>query len=165
MTTYDGKCASFVPGREVVNKEPAVSKFMVEKNYRIHRERIMNIGTVLDTHVVVPDFMKNQSWKKSAAKHRATMLALDNELFYQRLSKVENEESKYTRENKEHIQKVHAQLRHTRRLQDGTRMRRVMYIQRENEYFLQRLQRTKPTHTLQSLKDWYRRHTKFKNSR
>ena len=30
-TDFDGKPTSFVPGREVPNKEPAMSKFVVEK--------------------------------------------------------------------------------------------------------------------------------------
>lgn len=35
MTTYDGKGNSFVPGKECPNKEPPISRYVVEKLYQV----------------------------------------------------------------------------------------------------------------------------------
>ena len=59
MLTFDGKSASFVPGKENPNKEPAVSKFVVEKLYKVHRERIRDMEPVIETTMEIPDFMQN----------------------------------------------------------------------------------------------------------
>jgi hypothetical protein len=37
-----------VPGKEVPNKEPPVSKFVVEKLYEVHRRRLQKIESVVD---------------------------------------------------------------------------------------------------------------------
>jgi hypothetical protein len=36
MTTMSGRSAQYIPGREPVNKEPSVSKFVVEKLYKVY---------------------------------------------------------------------------------------------------------------------------------
>jgi len=35
MTTYNGRSASYIPGKEVPNKEPGMSKYVVEKLYKV----------------------------------------------------------------------------------------------------------------------------------
>ena len=61
MTTYGGRSAQYVPGRDVPNKEPPVSKFVVEKLYKVHRLRMKKIEPLVDCHVHVPDFLTNYS--------------------------------------------------------------------------------------------------------
>eukprot|EP01035_Chromulina_nebulosa_P027250 gene27250-35802_t len=48
MTTYNGRSANYVAGKEVPNKEPPMSKYVVEKLYKVHRERIYKIQPVVD---------------------------------------------------------------------------------------------------------------------
>jgi hypothetical protein len=60
MLTFEGKPSSFLPGKEVPNKEPPVSKFVVEKLYKVHRERLRDMQPVVDCHVEIPDFLTNQ---------------------------------------------------------------------------------------------------------
>ena len=68
MITMDGRAGSWIPGKEVVNKEPPVSKYVVEKLYKIHRERILKMEPTIDSHVHIPDFLTDQSWKLLAAE-------------------------------------------------------------------------------------------------
>jgi hypothetical protein len=68
MTTYNGRSAQYIPGKEVPNREPAVSKFVVEKLYEVHRKRLIKIEPVVDCHIYIPSFLTNQSWKKNAVR-------------------------------------------------------------------------------------------------
>ena len=87
-TDFDGKPTSFVPGREVPNKEPAMSKFVVEKLYKVHRERIRDMVPIVDCNMEVPAFMQgNQSWKKITEEHRKDIIKMENEVIYQRIAK------------------------------------------------------------------------------
>ena len=37
MTTYNGRSANYVAGKEVPNKEPPMSKYVVEKLYKVNK--------------------------------------------------------------------------------------------------------------------------------
>ena len=165
MTTYDGRAYSFQPGRDVVNKEPPVSKFVVEKLYKVHRERILHIQPLVDCHVHIPDFLTDQTWKESANEHRKNVIAARNEVIYQRIAKRANEESGITKASREHMRRVSEIKGHTKRLKEAGRLRKVFLIQRENEMMMQRIQRVQPEYTLKSMKEWYKHHTLFKEGR
>ncbi len=165
MTTYDGRAYSFQPGRDVVNKEPPVSKFVVEKLYKVHRERILHIQPLVDCHVHIPDFLTDQTWKEAANEHRKNVIAARNEVIYQRIAKRANEESGITKASREHMRRVTEIKGHTKRLKEAGRLRKVFLIQRENEMMMQRIQRVQPEYTLKSMKEWYKHHTLFKEGR
>jgi Ca2+-binding EF-hand superfamily protein len=165
MTTYDGRAYSFQPGKDVVNKEPPVSKFVVEKLYKVHRERILNIQPLVDCHVHIPDFLTDQTWKEAANEHRKNVIASRNEVIYQRIAKRANEESGITKASREHMRRVNEIKGHTKRLKEAGRLRKVFLIQRENEMMMQRIQRVQPEYTLKSMKEWYKHHTLFKEGR
>lgn len=165
MTTYDGRASSYVPGKEVVNKEPPVSRYVVEKLYKIHRERVINIEPTIHSHVHIPDFLSDQSWKLLAAAHQQAVIARHNEEIYGRIAKRHAEESDITRASRLHISRCNEIKKHTKRLKEAGRLRKVMQIQRENELMMQRIERARPEYTLKSIKEWYKHHEFFKEGR
>lgn len=165
MTTYSGRSASYVPGKEVVNKEPPVSRYVVEKLYRVHRERVLNVEKTIDSHVRIPDFLTNQSWKKNVAKHRQQLIDKGNQEIFRRLTKLELTESQITKENKEHVKRIEAKKSYLTRLKEHGRLVQLLKIQKENEHMLVRLEKAKPQYTLKKCKDWYKHHELFKMGR
>ena len=133
MLTFDGKSASFVPGKEVTNKEPAVSKFVVEKLYQVHRERIANMEPVVECRVEIPDFLTNNSWKQITELHKKEVIRKENEVIYQRIAKVENLESSITKASREHKKRVETELVLMKNLKLKGRIRDFLKVQRENE--------------------------------
>lgn len=66
MTTFEGKSASYVAGKQTANREPlytAVGKKLLESLYTVHRERILNVEKTVDDRLEVYDFLTDQSWK------------------------------------------------------------------------------------------------------
>ncbi len=165
MTTYNGRSASYVPGKEVPNKEPPVSKYVIEKLYRVHRERLQKSAPTIDSHVKIPDFLTNQTWKKNAERQRLIDIQRENQEMYGRISKVENEESEITKENKLHVKRVESKLSYLRKLKRHGRLVQLVKIQRENEHLLKRLEKAKPQYTLKKCKEWYKYHEHYKNGR
>lgn len=165
MTTYSGRSASYIPGKEVVNKEPPVSRYVVEKLYRVHRERIMKVQPTIDSHVKIPDFLTNQSWKKNAENQKKVVIARENQDIYGRIAKVENSEGLITKENKVHVKRVEAKLSYLKKLKEHGRLVQMIKIQKENELFLKRLEKAHPQYTIKGCKEWYRHHERFKMGR
>jgi hypothetical protein len=165
MTTYNGRSANYIPGKEVVNKEPPVSKFVVEKLYRVHRERIGKIEPTIDSHVKIPDFLTNQSWKKAAEKQKRIKIARHNQEIYDRISKVENSESAYTSEQKQHVKRIELKATYLKKLKEHGRLVHLLKIQKENEYLLRRIERARPEYTKKKCEDWYKHHELFKAGR
>lgn len=165
MTTYDGRSASYIPGKEDVNKEPPVSKYVVEKLYRVHRERVLKVEPTIDSHVKIPDFLVNQTWKKNAEKQKKVMIAKENQDIYGRIAKVENTEGMISKDNKVHVKRVESKLAYLRKLKEHGRLVQMIRIQKENELFLKRLEKANPQYTLKNCKDWYRHHERFKAGR
>lgn len=165
MTTYNGRSASYVPGKEVPNKEPPVSKYVIEKLYRVHRERLQRAAPTIDSHVKIPEFLTNQSWKKNAERQKLIDVQRENQEMYGRISKVENGESDITKENKMHVKRVEAKLTYLRKLKRHGRLVQLVKIQRENEHLLKRLEKAKPQYTLKKCKEWYKYHEHYKNGR
>lgn len=165
MTTYDGRSASYVPGKEVPNREPPVSKFVVEKLYRVHRERIIKCQPTIDSHVKIPDFLTNQSWKKNAELQRQARIAKHNQEVYDRIAKVENAESQYTIANRIHVKRIEVKSGYLKKLKEHGRLVHLLKIQRENEYLLRRIEKAKPEYTQKKCAEWYRHHELFKAGR
>jgi hypothetical protein len=130
LINFDGKAASFVPGKEVPNKEPAISKFVVEKLYRVHRERIMKMVPMVDCHVDIPDFANDTSWKKISAQRQQQVIARENEEIYKRILKRENEQTALSKETKEHNKRVNEIRTHDKRIKDQERYRKMVKIQK-----------------------------------
>ena len=160
-----GRSAGYIPGKEVPNKEPPVSKFVVEKLYRVHRLRIQKIEPTIDSHVHIPDFLTNQSWKKNAEKQKAHRMALHNQEIYDRISKVENTDSQYTVEQKAHVRRIEIKAAYLKKLKEHGRLVQLLKIQKENEYLLRRIERARPEYTKKKCDDWYKHHELFKMGR
>ena len=165
MTTYNGKSASFDNGKEVINKEPHMSKFVIEKLYRIHRERVLTVKPAVDTHVHVPEFMKCQKWKKLAGKRREELLAEQNHLLFQRISKVENSQSQLGKETEEHFKRVNHNALYLKKNKEENRIRSKVKIQKENEYVSKRIENAQPQLTGKEITDWYKPFEHFKDGR
>lgn len=165
MTTYSGRGASYIPGREVVNKEPPVSKYVVEKLYRVHRERVMRVEKTVDTRIVIPDFLLNREWKKNSEKQKQKIILQENQEIYKRIAKLEDNEGHIAKENREHIKRMSSKLDYLRKLKEHGRLVNLIKIQKENEYMLKRLEKAKPQYTLKKCKDWYKHHELFKLGR
>jgi len=165
MLTFDGKSASFVPGKENPNKEPAVSKFVVEKLYKVHRERVLNMEPVVESRIDIPDFLTDNSWKKITEQHRREVIRRENEVIYQRIAKVENLESLITKASREHKYRVEKELVLMKNLKLKGRVRDFLKVQRENEDMLKRIERARPEYTLRGCKEWYKHHELFKQGR
>ena len=148
-----------------MNKEPPATKITVERMYRSHRERLQKSKTVIDDHVVIPEFMKTQRWREIDKERKQKLLEIDNEHFYGRLTKAENKISIYTAANIEHTHLISSMRKHMCRLKENDRLRKQTQIQRENEYMLVRLQRVRPKSTAASMTDWYQNHIRFKEGR
>jgi len=165
MLTFDGKSASFIPGKENPNKEPAVSKFVVEKLYKVHRERIRDMEPVIETTMEIPDFMQNTGWKKITEQHRLEVIRRENEVIYQRIAKVENKESEITKASRLHNKRVETELMLMKNLKLKGRIRDFLKLQRENEDMLKRIERARPEYSLKNCKEWYKHHELFKQGR
>ncbi len=168
IVTYDGKGVSYDNGRHVVNREPTMSsKMVVERMYRSHRERLKHAGTVLDTHVHVPDFLKpeNQAWRKTEEDRKKKLLSLNNEHFNKRLAVAENQMSIYTVENIKHLEVLNTMKKHMGRLTLQARARKSVQIKKENEFNQDRLENARPTTSNKGLSKWYQHHIDFKDGR
>jgi hypothetical protein len=165
MTTYNGRSAQYIPGRDVPNKEPPVSKFVVEKLYRVHRMRMKKIEPLVDCHVHVPDFLTNTTWKKNAENARKAKIVSQNLYMFHRITKVENEESVYKKETKLHVKRMENKSGYLKKLKEQDRLHKAYKIQRENEYILKRIEKAQPEYTKKKLDEWYRHHELFKAGR
>lgn len=165
MTTYNGRSASYIPGKEVPNKEPPVSRYVVEKLYRVHRERIQRAEPTIDSHVKIPEFLTNQTWKKNAERQRLVVIDRENQDMFDRITKVDNSESEITKENKLHVRRVESKLNYLKKLKRHGRLVQLVKIQRENEHLLKRLEKAKPQYTLKKCKEWYKYHEHYKLGR
>jgi Ca2+-binding EF-hand superfamily protein len=165
MLTFEGKATSFQPGKEVVNKEPPTNKFVVEKLYKVHRERMMKMEPVVDCHVDIPDFLTNTSWKQITEQHRRDVITKQNEVIYKRIAKAENTESLITTENRLHIKRVEHELQLMKRLKQMGRIRDILKVQRENEDLLSRIEKARPAYGGKSIREWYKHHQMFKDGR
>ena len=165
MLNFDGVPLSFVPGRNVPNKEPPTNRFVVEKLYRVHRKRMLKMEPIVDCHVEIPDFLTNQNWKQITQQHRRDEITRENEVIYKRIAKAENTESLITRENREHAHHVENELKLMKRLKRMGRIRDILKTQRENEDMLRRIDKARPAYGLKSIKEWYKHHELFKKGR
>lgn len=165
MTTYNGRSANYVPGKEVVNKEPPVSRYVVEKLYKVHRERVLKVEKTIDSHVVIPDFLLNREWKKNAERQKQKVILQENQEIYNRLAKLDDQEGQIAKDSKIHIKRMSNKLDYLRKLKEHGRLVSLIKIQKENEYMLQRLEKAKPQYTLKKCKEWYKHHDLFKKGR
>ena len=150
----------------MVNREPILTnKEVVEKMYRAHRERVLDQGTVLDTHVHVPEFMKNQVWRKISKNRKDKLLAVNNEHMYHRLQKAESKMSVYTADNIKHLELTGSMSKCMANLRSTARLRKNVQIQRENEYLMIRLNKARPVSTAKDISEWYKHHIVFKEGR
>lgn len=165
MTTYNGRSAQYVPGKEVVNKEPPISKYVVEKLYQVHRTRMAKMQPVVDCHVAIPKFLSDQTFKKSAEQQRKLRIARENEHVYNRIAKVEKQGGTYAKDQSAHVKRHEIKSTYLRKLKEHGRLVNVMRIQKENEYFLQRIEKVQPLYTKKKCAEWYRHHELFKAGR
>ena len=160
MSTFDGKSYNYVPGKQPKNKEPlynAVGKKLLEKLYETHRKRVMNVDKTVDDQLEVFDFLTDQSWKQVVKRHHELELMKHNEVFYARLSKLENTETKYSKEMKFHIKHIKNQSEYSKKLKEHSRFLFNQKINRDNEHLHQRLTNAQPFYSRQRFKQEYDR--------
>ena len=137
----------------------------MEKLYRFHRARIINVAAAIDDQQTAQNLVKKQGYKDLAKRRQAHNIALENEQFYQRLSRAEKKVSSITEDNIKHNKLTNGVKSHITRLNCKVRVRKLTQIQKENEYFLHRLQQARPEMSLQSVDTWYKGHVKFREGR
>jgi hypothetical protein len=125
----------------------------------------MEQTTVLDTHVHIPDFMKNQTWRKVAKNRRDKVLAVDNEAFYLRLLKAENSISTIKKDAIKHLETVGGMAKHMHRLKELDRLRKNVQIKRENHFLMARLHKARPNTSAKAMQKWYKHHADFRDGR
>lgn len=165
MTTYNGRSAQYIPGKDPPNREPAMSRFVIEKLYRVHRERMQKMEPLVDDHIYIPDFMTNTSWKKNAEDSKRNKILLENSHMYERIEKVERNESLYTKEQRSHIKRIEIKSGYLKKLRESDRIHRVMKIQKENEYLLKRIEKAQTEFSRKKMQQWYSYHQMFKDGR
>lgn len=123
-----------------------MNRFVIEKLYRVHRERMEKVEPLVDCHVFIPEFMKgSNTWKKNAADARQNKILAENAHMYGRIEKVEKTESLYIKEQRQHIRRMEMKGLYLRRLKETDRVHRTMKIQKENEYLLKRIEKAQPS--------------------
>lgn len=123
-----------------------MNRFVIEKLYRVHRERMEKVEPLVDCHVFIPEFMKgSNTWKKNAADARQNKILAENAHMYGRIEKVEKTESLYIKEQRQHIRRMETKGLYLRRLKEIDREHRTMKIQKENEYLLKRIEKAQPS--------------------
>ena len=166
MTTYDGRGYKYdSKGKEVVNREPPVSKHIVEKLYRIHRTNVLNVEPLTDCHVVIPEFLTNMAWKKLGEKKKKRDQLVQNEKVYQRISKVENNPSRIVTDINDHIKRVEDVKEKMLKLSEAGRLKHLLKIQRDNTVILERIEKARPSITSEAIKEWYKPHVLYKDGR
>jgi hypothetical protein len=165
MTTYNGRSAGYNTGKDVVNKEPLVSNFFIERSYKVHRERLLCVNSTLDTHTKVPDFLVKQSWKKTAGRQRMVAIMRTNRAIYDRLATVESSESILSKETKEHLMKTESKMNHLTKIKEHGRLISLVKLQKENEYMLGRIENAKPLISAKKCQEWYKHHIDLKMGR
>lgn len=160
MTTFEGKSASFVAGKQSSNKEPlytAVGKKLLESLYCVHRERVLKVEKTVDDRFVALDFLTDTSWKQIARRHKELTIMKHNEAFYARLSKLENTESAFLREQKRHQRHIKGQAEYSKRLKAHGRRLKVDKINRENEHMHHRIAHATPFYSRKMFAADYKR--------
>jgi len=170
MLTFDGKGLSTSASSRIrgpPNKEPVfATPAVVERVYGNHRDRLLHhTETTLDTHVHIPDFLKNKTWRVQAKKRQQKILAINNEHSTRRLEEAGKRMSVYTADNIKHAEILHAMEKHLGRLTKLTREHKVQEIRKENKFVNKRIRETRPVTRNTELREWYQHHLNFKNNR
>jgi Hemingway/CFA97 len=163
MSTFDGKCLSYDSSKHVVNREPKTERVTIERMYRCHRERLQSTKPVIDDHLDLPNFSKEQNMRDISRDRKQKLLQIDNERLHERLMKAERKtslyESAYTESDTEYMRKHMATTR------TNTRLRKLAKIERENEDMERRLRRIHPKTSIASMVEWYKDHERVKGAR
>lgn len=168
MLTFEGKSFNYYKNKEKdpPNKEASPNRFLLEKLYRVHRQRVLYAKSAVDTYVEIPDFLKNASNAKEQAKeHQLNRIARENETIYKRIARAENAESQITKEANDHIKRVEHELILMERLKKMGRGRGIIKTNRENEDILMRIERARPAYSRKHMIEWYKHHELFKKGR
>lgn len=133
----------------------------VEKCYKFHRERILNVSAGIDDQLVAPDSLTEQGFKRRHAHN----IALENVQYYNRLDKADKKVSAITKDNMEHFKITNDVKCHISTISGKVRVKKMTQIQNENKYFLHRLQSAKPGMSKESLQEWYQGHANIREGR
>ena len=164
-TSYDNKGYHEYYLREVVNKEPPVHRFVVEKLYRMHRKNVIHAEPRTDCHVIVPDFLKDVSWKKLGEMKRKKDIVKQNEEIFQRISKVEQEPSLLSKDIEDHIKRAADVRAQMKKLSEQGRLKNLLKIQKDNSIILERIEKARPSLTSKEFENWYKPHVMYKEHR
>ena len=102
-------------------------------------------------------WFKPSKTNQIARRHRELTIMKHNEEFYARLSKLENTESAFLREQKRHQRHIKGQAEYSRRLKAHGRRLKVDKINRENEHMHHRIQNASPFYSRKKFAEEYQR--------
>lgn len=179
MSTFDGRSSSYVPGKNPTNKEINISNHALTMHYRIHREKIKNVKSMVDSHTTeeyVPLDSSNKSfvslstinhlkWKENISKQEDRVRIKNNEIIYNRLKKQEGQESSLTKESKSHQRIMSQKLNFFNQLKSQTRLLSLVKIEKENEIILKRIKLTKPQYSVNDCNKWYKHQKSFQDKK
>lgn len=168
MTNYDGRSHYATLGKEPVTpKEPLSWTYhkSCEKLYQLHRERVTFVESKVDDRMVTYDFMSDKSFKQKAKQFQELQLMKENEIIYGRICKVEGQESRISKDAREHAKRVQVVRETDHRLRSMGRRRQQERIERENVYFHQRINKVQPFYSRKKMSDDYKHHELFKRGR
>lgn len=168
MLTFEGKPFNYYKNKakQPPNKESSPNRFLLEKLYRVHRVRVLDARPAVETHVHIPDFIKNALGAKEVAKeHQQQRVTKENETIYRRIARAENAESHITKDAREHVRRVEHELVLMERLKKMGRARGILRVNRENEDIMMRIEHARPEYSIKAMKEWYKYHELFKKGR
>lgn len=168
MTNYDGRSYYATLGKDPVTpKEPLSWTYhkSCEKLYQLHRERVTFVDSKVDDRMVTYDFMSDTSFKEKAKQFHELRLMKENEIIYGRICKVEGQESRISKDAREHAARVQIVRETDYRLRSMGRKRIQDKIERENVYFHQRINKVQPFYSRKKMSDDYKHHELFKRGR
>ena len=90
---------------------------------------------------------------------------MENVQYYNRLDKADKKVSAITKDNIKHFKITNDVKCHISTISGKVRVKKMTQIQKENEYFLHRLQSAKPEMSIESLQEWYQGHANIKEGR
>ena len=150
------------PKSIVSNRDLLMSKFLIEKQYREHRERIMSTSKVIDDSMVIPlQILKMKSYKKLTKTNEEKRINEANEKIFRRMSNLHTELPQNLT-----VPLGGAEYFGTR-LRNLIRLRQHRKININNDKLYNRLRKAKfhPEHSRANAKEWYDQQMRFRAAR
>jgi hypothetical protein len=143
---------------------------VIESNYKRHRESLRNSTSTIEkigdhahldkSHVVNKRRQLDNEFKKA-------QLARSNDILYARLKRIDDGESMYAREKRDHLKKIMPLVEHKRHVSRVLTNHRKAAVHVENIFVYNRISSVTPLpeHVSGACEKWYHTHEKFLSQR